>query len=276
MDEIAADFTEALTVDPARFETLAKENRSVARKLLDAVRDFIRKVKSLFKGNKTAQNQAAANAYGVSIDTLEEAARLWEEALKATSEQTANKNAAQTDSGTKFSIKRTSQMTLAQQLKMFYDGKMASSDAFYFGVTPAVLEKSGFDALPLAMTIGDFRKSTQKKHNIPRRVLKNLMGNLASPLFSFGSGDRAGIVLNDIDGDGYTLLAALERGTDMDRKPVNVINSLYGLEHPAEWIKNQIDSGNEFVLYDEKRANAFLQTYGAYSASVGDGIRSTG
>lgn len=274
MDEIAADFTEALTVDPARFETLAKENRSVARKLLDAVRDFIRKVKSLFKGNKTAQNQAAANAYGVSIDTLEEAARLWEEALKATSEQTANKNAAQTDGGTKFSIKRTSQMTLAQQLKMFYDGKMASSDAFYFGVTPAVLEKSGFDALPLAMTIGDFRKSTQKKHNIPRRVLKNLMGNLASPLFSFGSGDRAGIVLNDIDGDGYTLLAALERGTDMDRKPVNVINSLYGLEHPAEWIKNQIDSGNEFVLYDEKRANAFLQTYG-YMASVGDGIRST-
>ena len=275
MDETAADFTEALTVDPARFETLAKENRSVARKLLDAVRDFIRKVKSLFKGNKTAQNQAAANAYGVSIDTLEEAARLWEEALKATSEQTANKNAAQTDGGTKFSIKRTSQMTLAQQLKMFYDGKMASSDAFYFGVTPAVLEKSGFDALPLAMTIGDFRKSTQKKHNIPRRVLKNPMGNLASPLFSFGSGDRAGIVLNDIDGDGYTLLAALERGTDMDRKPVNVINSLYGLEHPAEWIKNQIDSGNEFVLYDEKRANAFLQTYG-YMASVGDGIRSTG
>lgn len=275
MDEIAADFTEALTVDPARFETLAKENRSVARRLLDAVRDFIRKVKSLFKGNKTAQNQAAANAYGVSIDTLEEAARLWEEALKATSEQTANKNAAQTDGGTKFSIKRTSQMTLAQQLKMFYDGKMASSDAFYFGVTPAVLEKSGFDALPLAMTIGDFRKSTQKKHNIPRRVLKNLMGNLASPLFSFGSGDRAGIVLNDIDGDGYTLLAALERGTDMDRKPVNVINSLYGLEHPVEWIKNQIDSGNEFVLYDEKRANAFLQTYG-YMASVGDGIRSTG
>lgn len=275
MDEIAADFTEALTVDPARFETLAKENRSVARRLLDAVRDFIRKVKSLFKGNKTAQNQAAANAYGVSIDTLEEAARLWEEALKATSEQTANKNAAQTDGGTKFSIKRTSQMTLAQQLKMFYDGKMASSDAFYFGVTPAVLEKSGFDALPLAMTIGDFRKSTQKKHNIPRRVLKNLMGNQASPLFSFGSGDRAGIVLNDIDGDGYTLLAALERGTDMDRKPVNVINSLYGLEHPAEWIKNQIDSGNEFVLYDEKRANAFLQTYG-YMASVGDGIRSMG
>lgn len=86
------------------------------------------------------------------------------------------------------------------------------------------------------------------------------MNNLADPLFSFGSGDRAGIILDDIDGDGHKLLAALERGTTMDRKPVNVINSLYGLEHPAEWLKNQIESGNEFVLYDEKRANAFLQT----------------
>ena len=175
--------------------------------------------------------------------------------------------------GARFSLKRTSKMTLNEQLKMFYDGKMASSDAFYFGETPIKLKNAGFDVLPLAMTIRDFRKSTKKKHNIPRRVLKNIMNNLASPLFSFGSGEKVGIVLDDIDGDGHKLLAALERGTNMDRKPVNVINSLYGLEHPAEWLKNQIDSGSEFVLYDEKRANAFLQTYG-YKASVGDGIRS--
>ena len=36
MDEIAADFTEALTVDPSRFDTLAQEHRSVARRVLDA------------------------------------------------------------------------------------------------------------------------------------------------------------------------------------------------------------------------------------------------
>ena len=60
----------------------------------------------------------------------------------------------------------------------------------------------------------------------------------------------------------------------MDRKPVNVIQSLYGLEHPAEWIKNQIAEGKKFTLYDKEKANAFLQTYG-YSALVGDGIRST-
>ena len=276
MDEIAADFTEALTVDPSRFETLAKENRSVARKLLDAVRDFIRKVKSLFKGNKTAQNQAAANAYGVSIDTLEEAARLWEEALKATSEQTANKNAAQTDGGTKFSIKRTSQMTLAQQLKMFYDGKMASSDAFYFGVTPDTLNISGLDALPLAFTVSDFRKSSKGKHNVPRRVWKNLHSSLETALFSFRQGDRIGIMTGDVDGDGKPLLVGIERNVSMDRTPVNAIRSVYGLDNPGPWLQNQIKAGKELVLLDKEKANAFLQTYGAYSASVGDGIRSTG
>ena len=273
MDEIAADFTEALTVDPARFETLAKENRSVARKLLDAVRDFIRKVKSLFKGNKTAQNQAAANAYGVSIDTLEEAARLWEEALKATSEQTANKNAVQTDGDAKFSIKRTREMTLAQQLKLFYDGKMASSDAFYFGETPATLEVAGLDRLPLAFTIADFKKSTQKKHNIPRRVLKSLQHDMETALFAFADGDRMGILTSDIDGDGKPLLVAIQKNVQMDADKVNAIRSVYGLDHPAAWLQNQIDGGKTFYLLDEQRANTTLYPYG-YMASRKDGIRS--
>ena len=299
MDEIAADFTEALTVDPARFETLAKENRSVARKLLDVVRDFIRKVRSLFKGDKTAQNQAAASAYGVSIDTLEEAAYLWEEALKATSEQTANKSAAQTDGGTKFSIKRTSHMTLAQQLKMFYDGKMASSDAFYFGETSGTLSVAGLDALPLAFTQADFKKTTKGKHNVPRRVLKNLSKDLETAILAFGSGDRVGVLTGDIDGDGKPLLVGIQSAVQMDADKVNAIRSAYGLDNPGAWLENQIKSGKTFTLLDEKRANTFLypygylalrkegissiqsenadfQTYGAYSASVGDGIRSTG
>ena len=82
MDEIAADFTEALTVDPSRFDTLAQEHRSVARRVLDALRDFISKVKALFKG-RSDQDRAAMSEYGVSMETLERAAQLWEEALRA-------------------------------------------------------------------------------------------------------------------------------------------------------------------------------------------------
>ena len=275
MDEITADFTRDMMENGNLFEDFAKENRSGARKLLDALKAFIAKVKSLFR-SKTAQDRAAQDAYGKSMAELEQCVALWQKAYDAAGKQAqkAKTAAREGDGEGRFSIKRTSQMTLAQQLKMYYDGKMASSDAFYFGETPDVLKRDGFNALPLAMTATDFRKSTKQKHNIPRRVLNALTENLSHPLFSFSDGNRVGFVLDDIDGDGFKLLAALERETNMDRKPVNVIQSLYGLEHPAEWIKNQITEGKKFTLYDKEKANAFLQTYG-YSALVGDGIRST-
>ena len=275
MDEIAADFTRDMMENGNLFEDFAKENRSGARKLLDALKAFIAKVKSLFR-SKTAQDRAAQDAYGKSMAELEQCVALWQKAYDAAGKQAqkAKTAAREGDGEGRFSIKRTSQMTLAQQLKMYYDGKMASSDAFYFGETPDVLKRDGFNALPLAMTATDFRKSTKQKHNIPRRVLNALTEKLSHPLFSFSDGNRVGFVLDDIDGDGFKLLAALERETNMDRKPVNVIQSLYGLEHPAEWIKNQITEGKKFTLYDKEKANAFLQTYG-YSALVGDGIRST-
>jgi hypothetical protein len=85
MDEVAAEFTEAMVKDGKLFQDLAQDNRSVARKVLDAIRDFIRRVKSAFRGDVQAQNSAAMEQYGVDMKTLEEAARLWNKALKEAS-----------------------------------------------------------------------------------------------------------------------------------------------------------------------------------------------
>lgn len=82
MDEVAAEFTEAMVKDGKLFRELAEDNRSVARKVLDAIRDFIRQVKSAFRGDAKAQDSAAMEQYGVDMKTLEEAARLWNKALK--------------------------------------------------------------------------------------------------------------------------------------------------------------------------------------------------
>lgn len=84
------------------------------------------------------------------------------------------------------------------------------------------------------------------------------------------------MMTGDIDGDGKPLLVGIERNASMDRTHVNAIRSVYGLDNPGPWLQDQIKAGKELVLLDKEKANAFLQTYGAYSASVGDGIRSTG
>lgn len=141
---------------------------------------------------------------------------------------------------------------------MFYDGKMASSDAFYFGETPAALEKTGIDTLPFAFAQADLKKSTRGKHNVPRRVLKSLSNDLETALFAFGSGDRVGILTDDIDGDGKPLLVGIQTAVQMDADKVNAIRSVYGLDNPGAWLKNQIESGKTFRPLDEKRANTFL------------------
>lgn len=265
MDEVAADYAGRMIDDGKVLDDFIEKHRD-DRTLLEKVRDAIRAIVRKLTG---AEKKQAQTAEGKLTAALEAAA-------KQAENLETNKNAAQTDGETKFSIKRTSQMTLAQQLKMFYDGKMASSDAFYFGETPAALNVAGLDALPLAFTVSDFRKSSKGKHNVPRRVWKNLHSSLETALFSFRQGDRIGIMTGDIDGDGKPLLVGIERNVSMDRTPVNAIRSVYGLDNPGPWLQNQIKAGKELVLLDREKANAFLQTYGAYSASVGDGIRSTG
>lgn len=82
MDEAAANFAGELIRDSERFERLAREDRGVARKLLNAIKDLIRKIRQALRGPSEA-DVAVANELDLDLDTLEQAARLWENALLA-------------------------------------------------------------------------------------------------------------------------------------------------------------------------------------------------
>ena len=77
MDEIAADFTREMMENGKLFEDFAKENRPAAKRMLDALKAFIEKIKALFRG-KEAQDAAAQSAYGKDMAELEQCAALWQ------------------------------------------------------------------------------------------------------------------------------------------------------------------------------------------------------
>lgn len=81
MDEIAADFAGEMLDNIDLFERFTKENRTVAQKLLDSLKDFIAKVKSIFTGK--ARDNAAQEAYGKSFGELEAVAQKWQTAFDA-------------------------------------------------------------------------------------------------------------------------------------------------------------------------------------------------
>ena len=64
MDEIAANFTQNMLEDADLFKNLARTDRSLARKVLDALKDFIRRVKAAFS-SRSRQDRAARSACAV-------------------------------------------------------------------------------------------------------------------------------------------------------------------------------------------------------------------
>ena len=93
MDEIAADFTSEMMENGKLFEDFAKENRPAAKRMLDALKAFIEKIKALFRG-KEARDAAAQSAYGKDTAELEACAALWQKAYDAAGKQAQNANTA--------------------------------------------------------------------------------------------------------------------------------------------------------------------------------------
>lgn len=170
LDEAAADFTEAMTEDPALFRRLAEENPGPARKLVEAVKTFLRKIRSVFQGSRHRQDQAAAEAYGVTVRQLEQAARLWEKALTASSKtaQTQKTTEAKNGNGGK-----------RYSIDPDFDGKLSAWDRagrpegerFTLGSTGPVLQGLGAIESDIYMN-GD--KIHKILHDHPEMTLREI------------------------------------------------------------------------------------------------------
>ncbi len=115
MNEVTAEFTQKMFEDGKLFQEFAGQHRSVARKILDALKRFIRKVRNVFSRAQVEQDSEAMRVYGVDMETLEQAAKLWQAAYDAAAEQAqknlqaqqGQKNTAQEGGEKRYSIIRT-------------------------------------------------------------------------------------------------------------------------------------------------------------------------
>lgn len=85
MDEITADFAGDMMENPDLFREFSHSNRTATQKLLDSLKEFIAKVKSIFTGK--ARDVAAQEAYGKDFAELEAVAQKWQAAFDASAQQ---------------------------------------------------------------------------------------------------------------------------------------------------------------------------------------------
>lgn len=275
-EEVVADSMETMLTqgDIGRMMAeLKQKDKTLAEKVREWFRNLADSLKAVADEYRGAKPESPEGRLVAQMDDfIKVLQQAYAEALVEAGENyranDGNKKTTREGGEEKFSVRRTMKMSLKEQLKEYYKGHFYQSDSFYFGVTPSNLERSGISPLPLAMNQDDFKKSTEIKHNIPRRVLNNIKYNLANPLFSFTAGKQSGIMTSDIDGDGKPVVIAIHGGHNMDRKPINIMKSIYGVDSVKEWVADQINSGAKFRIYDAEKTITMLQTQG-YLAAVG-------
>lgn len=126
MDEIAADFTANILKDEKAFREFATNNkRSVVQRFVDSVKDFLKKIKSVFGGDRAKQNQAALEQFNVTVSELERVEQLWKDALKATQAKKGQVS-KETQEGSQFSLK-----SAAEDIGLEYDEKTNSLASQY-------------------------------------------------------------------------------------------------------------------------------------------------
>ena len=262
LDEAAADFTEAMTEDPALFRRLAEENPGPARKLVEAVKTFLRKIRSVFQGSRHRQDQAAAEAYGVTVRQLEQAARLWEKALTASSKaaQTQKTTEAKNGNGGKrYSI----DPDFGERIDA-WDGK--SGKTFQVGRTSKALQSIGVRDKRIIWHSGKVAKILDKHHAMTRDVIKQVPDILENPvvvLESKQSSSRIAVFGEVTDSSGNPVTAILElqpTGMGGEIMDMNVVASAYGKDgNPARFIQS---SGVLYLDPNKTRTERWLHSIG--------------
>ena len=80
-EEMAANATESFLMNEKFIEDIAKENKTLLQRIVDAIKSIIDDIKKLLKGEKYQEASPEGQMLAESVETLEKAYKLWKSAL---------------------------------------------------------------------------------------------------------------------------------------------------------------------------------------------------
>ena len=250
---------------------LSQEQRDkLARKYYEAYDGcYIGEDLSAYLDEIVCDAYAGINRMGLGADKLQSSVRA---AADSTASQRTKKPAQTRGPPEAYSINNTRGESVKEQFKQYRANGLTKHDEFYFGTLAREYDALGITGQPLVMSQTTYKKSKSEKHNVPQRVFNNLESIMQQPVLSFEIGNSVGVLTDEIDGDGKPLLVGVLKDAELDGETVTRIKSIYGLDNPKEWIANQIKEGKELRIYDDKKADSFLNGFG-YKAGRAENYR---
>ena len=201
MDEVVADASDAFLRDSAAIRDLVSQNRTLGQKVLDAIRSMIRKIDQYLRTHKTLHTDAA-RLLSRNKKALEEAQRLWTNALLSAQKNTAQQKSS-TGGDVRFSIKRDA------------DGKKVVVVDTDQGIFVGVNEKNYARAA--------------------KQYIDENFRNQSLPLSEYGA------VYLDKTGSGKYLYSGQKLDTKTNRAKMKAATELDNLLEASEWIRSSED-----------------------------------
>lgn len=248
--EIGAEFIEKALTDEATINQVLLEDRTLAAKILERIKEII----AVYKAKKD-KNMSAAEAREYAA--LLKARRLYEDGLEKLHE------GEYSPAGTERSARYSVDERLKQQFDDWLNGKMPHNGTFDLGQTPEILKRYGAQDLPLSMTQQVMAKISGMKHSIALDELAKLPDQIANPIMLFkGSVPDSFTVITEItDKSGSDVLAAIHLNKKQGRLYVNNVASVYGKENMINYVQKNIDNQN-LLFADTKKAPMWFTTRG--------------
>ena len=255
MDEIVANASEMFFTDEEVANEVAKENPGLARKILDYVKDLVRKLKKMLEGYGPQSKEG--KMLNAELDVAREAERLWMEALRDAAGKTASEE--KTQSG-----RRALKYQINKKFNEEYDNwdKKIPNYVFEIGTASEALQKVGVKQKKITWDSAKLIKIKSKHTEMTDDVIKQVPYILENPIIVMESLTKQGRIT--LFGEVYDkadnpVLAVLElnplgKGTKLDEIK---IASAYGKSKAPQKL---ID--NSKILYinpDKKRTTEWMK-----------------
>ena len=199
VDEVVADASERFLSDEEAINALVKENRSVAQKVLDALREIIRKLSELVRGE--GFDTRAAEVLSRDMEAYREAEKLWVKALSESSE-------------TQKTVGDSARYQLRKEFAEEFDAWDKKSKGGYFriGTTSEALKSIGVKDARIMWDKSKIIKIMQKHPEMTGEVIKQVPQLLENPVVILQSktAENRIVLLGEVYAGGKPVLAALE------------------------------------------------------------------
>lgn len=270
LDEIAADYASDLLTNPKAIQQFIETRPQTAKTFWQKLRNAIRSLKKKVTGKTAAERKF--------LNELSHAEKLWMEAYAAARERvqhTASKGEAKPRYSAKTKSSYDYTKSFAQQIEDWKAGKFPKYDTLLVGETPEVLQKIGFNALP--MTINqrhvDYAINGTKNvdHTIGEDGLRQLPEALQHPVAVIASATQSGtsvVALLPFTHNGNTVIAPVVvdgfgRQNDI-RIDSNAVTSVHGRKNAVTGLllnalKRYADGETTLFYWDKEKAIALLR-----------------